>query len=154
MTTVAFRNGILAFDSRVCAEHMIIQKEFTKGIKTENHLCAYAGDVGFGELFLEWVKNGMNPSDPPKTMVNNSAEDIEALVIDKKGNVILWTSAPSGMLPINLGKIPFYAIGTGAEFAFGAMEAGLTAKEAVEIAIKYDQNSGQPVKTISFKRKR
>lgn len=154
MTTVCYKNGILAFDSRVCANNMIIQKEFIKGIKTENYLCAYAGDVGFGEMFLEWVKNGMNPSDPPKTMINNSAEDLEALVIDKRGNVTLWNSAPSGMLPVSLGKISFYAIGTGAEFAFGAMEAGFTAKEAVEVAIKYDHNSGQPVKTISFKRRK
>jgi ATP-dependent protease HslVU (ClpYQ) peptidase subunit len=43
-----------------------------------------------------------------------------------------------------------YAIGSGATFALAALETGVTAKEAVKIACKFDPNSGQGVKSYKF----
>lgn len=41
-----------------------------------------------------------------------------------------------------------YAIGSGADFALGAMHAGKSAAVAVKIACELDPNSGLPVETI------
>ena len=42
-----------------------------------------------------------------------------------------------------------FAIGSGQDFAMGAMYSGKTAVEAVRIAIKLDANSGGPVRSIT-----
>lgn len=46
-------------------------------------------------------------------------------------------------------------LGSGAEYARGALDAGATTAQAVEIAIRHDSNSGGPVQTtlLPFKRK-
>ncbi len=45
---------------------------------------------------------------------------------------------------------PFYAIGSGEQAAMVAMHMGATAKEAVKMAIKVDENSGGPVKEFTY----
>lgn len=45
----------------------------------------------------------------------------------------------------------FITMGTGADYAMGAMEAGKTAKEAVKIATKYDVNSGGDILVFDTK---
>ena len=45
------------------------------------------------------------------------------------------------------------AIGTGSQFAYGAMEAGMTAPQAVAVACKRDTNSALPVKTLELQTK-
>lgn len=45
---------------------------------------------------------------------------------------------------------PFYAIGSGADFAMGAMAAGKCAKEAVAIAAKLDAWSGGEIDAVEF----
>jgi 20S proteasome alpha/beta subunit len=44
----------------------------------------------------------------------------------------------------------FVAIGSGSEFALGALECGKGAVQAVEIACRRDANSGFPVESISL----
>lgn len=43
------------------------------------------------------------------------------------------------------------AVGSGYQFALGAMAAGKTAKQAVEIACRYDNNSQAPVRVVPLK---
>ena len=43
-----------------------------------------------------------------------------------------------------------YACGTGSKAALGAMMAGASARQAVEIACKLDPNSGPPIKTLKI----
>lgn len=45
----------------------------------------------------------------------------------------------------------YFALGSGGNFALGAVLAGKTAKEAVEIAKKLDINSGGKIKTVKIK---
>jgi len=47
---------------------------------------------------------------------------------------------------------PFTAIGSGKEFAIGAMAAGKSAPDAVRIACRYDINSRPPVHTVKLER--
>ena len=44
---------------------------------------------------------------------------------------------------------PFYAIGSGPEYALGAMETGADAVAAVRIACKYDVYSEPPIMTLA-----
>lgn len=48
---------------------------------------------------------------------------------------------------------PFAAIGTGKEFAMGAMAAGKSAAESVRIACRYDINSRLPIHVVALAKK-
>ncbi|ODT84837.1 hypothetical protein [Phenylobacterium sp. SCN 70-31] len=52
---------------------------------------------------------------------------------------------------ICLSGAEYYAIGSGSEFALGAMAMGASAEEAVRAAIKHDCYSGGEINTISHK---
>ena len=45
-------------------------------------------------------------------------------------------------------RLRFYAIGSGCEFATGAMEMGATAEEAVQVAIKHSTSCGGPINVL------
>ena len=65
-----------------------------------------------------------------------------ALVLNTDGSVDGFFDTPMG---VEMGRVA--ALGSGLEFAMGAMYAGKSAKEAVEIACKLDNGSAKPVKT-------
>jgi 20S proteasome alpha/beta subunit len=44
---------------------------------------------------------------------------------------------------------PFYAIGSGRDFAMGAMQAGASAERAIEVACELDAYSSKPVEVVS-----
>jgi hypothetical protein len=46
--------------------------------------------------------------------------------------------------------MPYFAIGTGSKYALGALSAGATVKEAVEIACKYDLYCSAPIQEITL----
>jgi ATP-dependent protease HslVU (ClpYQ) peptidase subunit len=83
------------------------------------------------------------------------------------GNILNWLYDPTGRVP-KLGNVdlvmlnhrheiytaisltnwlqmsqPFYAIGSGSEYAMGAMEAGKTPQEAIKVASKFDSSTGK-----------
>ncbi|MER9390093.1 hypothetical protein [Mesorhizobium sp. M0435] len=47
-------------------------------------------------------------------------------------------------------EAPFFAIGSGTEFALGPLHAGRTAEEAVRIASEYDSLTGGPIHTAKL----
>lgn len=48
-------------------------------------------------------------------------------------------------------KNGFYAVGSGANYALGALEAGATPKKAVKIAAQYDAGTNKDVREVSLK---
>ena len=56
-----------------------------------------------------------------------------------------WEICGSHWLEI---RMPFYAVGSGRDFAIGAMHCGKTPAEAVEIASKYDLKTGMEIDVV------
>lgn len=144
MTTVAVRDGVLAFDGRVTADGTIVSDSFKKGICKNGKLIGCAGNAAYITAFLEWAVNG---GEVPKNH-DGKTENICGIVIDQKGRVTEYTE---GMLPCDLGKKEFYAVGSGWHFAMGAMAAGASAIEAVKIAARFDTNTGGRIRSVEFK---
>ena len=67
---------------------------------------------------------------------------IEALRLDERG-LQHWSTVNGGWLDIREKR---WAIGTGAWFALGAMDAGATVQRAVQIAVKRDAGSAGRVR--------
>lgn len=72
--------------------------------------------------------------------------DMECLIVHKSGQVFLQEgyNAP---YPVDG---PFFAVGSGAEIAIGAMAMGASAEQAVKIAAMYDTQTGGKVTVLSL----
>ncbi|HEY9515425.1 MAG TPA: hypothetical protein VIQ74_07040 [Gemmatimonadaceae bacterium] len=155
MTTICFRDGILASDSLVswCSEagggtkyEAIKLYRVTGQLPGTNYgeyLVGIAGSVPAGQSFLEWLQKG---GEPPESLVKDRAEADVLLVSKETGKAVVMDAAGAVMLE----NAPFYAIGSGRNPALAAMHAGKGAAEAVEIACRIDLYSGGTLQVMQF----
>ena len=133
MTTIAFKDGVLAADSHIACGGLrsgTAQKIFEHGGG------AIAGAGAYAEFlrFKDWIVDGADPEKRPEL------KESDLIWIKPDGSVVEFE--PTGQLAY---EAPFYALGSGRELAIGAMAAGASAEEAVRIAIDWSQGSGGEV---------
>ena len=103
----------------------------------------HIGLAGNVDTFPEVIAFFLDPSNVEKTPKLKGGEGI---ILSEDGKI--WTFAdPSKWLYIDQ---PYYAIGTGMNFAMGAMSAGATPYEAVKYAEKLDPQTGMGVTKIDI----
>lgn len=100
-----------------------------------------SGDVEICTAVEEWIKLGCKgtpklPDDP----------QFAALIVVKSGDVYFMSGSTFAH---SMGKTK-WAIGSGADYALGAMYAGMDAKQAVMIASQLDTGTGLGVDSVSF----
>jgi hypothetical protein len=147
MTTIAVRDGIVAFDSRTSEcdgtiREMMDRKAFV-GVR---HRVIYTGCGWSSELYravrmleemrmLPWHRKRMRKIDLKLT-----DDETEAVVIESNGTIYLYDKG--GWYPCSEA---FLAFGSGKDAAHGAMHMGATAQRAVEVACRVDIQTGPPV---------
>lgn len=131
----------MAADSlRACA--YISQEPARKIHVIRGELIGLAGAVSDVNQFIEWYKDGAAPEYYP------IIPDCVALVVGPyRGRIVCKRF--EGPYPSITRK--FCAVGSGAEFAMGAMVLGHSAKEAVRAAAKLDMNTGGPIRAKRLK---
>lgn len=134
MTTIAFDGEHIAADSMLSGAYVDTAEKI---FKISGGYLMMAGSYSEGLIFKKWCKDRTKPK--PKL------DDFEALEI--RGKKVMYYD--EGIEPIPL-KAPA-AIGTGCQFAMGAMLAGATAKEAVKIASKLDEATGGRIKVVKVR---
>lgn len=144
MTTIVYRSGILAADSRAYSGGREPMGDKVK-VHTLGNGLGYAGVSssipGGAERVIAWL-NAEQPED------FDLPEKFTALMLDQDGKVYYAcdTRYMSGPLTGD-----FFAIGSGNEYAIGAMKRGASAIEAVKVAIDCDVWSGPPINAIDTK---
>lgn len=133
MTTIAFDGKNIASDSQVGGSYL--DGGIEKVIKAGKSYFGAAGNLDHMVGFFAWQKGG----DKPKI-----DDNFEALEI--RGKTTYWWG--QALVPCKI-KSPA-AIGSGAQFAMGAMLAGATAKEAVKIAAKLDSGTGRTIRSVTI----
>ncbi len=172
MTTIAYKDGVMASDSRVSVEpaagdagatriyraaklyRKTIQPTKRKvlvggAIKTipdgkpYDVIIGLAGESAPGLVLLDWYGSG----DPEPESINGaeSTADFTALILTHEG----LFEADGYCRPEQI-LDECYAVGTGAHAAMGAMRAGKSAEEAVEIACTIDIYSALPLQTMKL----
>lgn len=141
MTTVAYRNGRLAADTLHCiagmkANHSKISRCEDK--EGREYLIASAGNVSDCAALEQWYKNGA-VGIPQYTLFKDDVPTASALIVHEDGRVLYVDTYGH---EISIQPHDFFAIGSGAAVAMGAMHAGATAVKAVEIAIMVDMSTG------------
>jgi len=157
MTVICFKDDVLACDS-LWSDNALKAAYTTKIAKLENGFL-YGSSGDNDDRDLKKLISRMRPKvnldveDFPSTRALRELElnSITAMVIFKQKIFIISidTSEEGEGVGVFCPTHPFYAIGSGRDLAFGAMEAGASAFDAVKIACKYDLNCEGPIHTLT-----
>ena len=112
----------------------------------QRFLVGFAGSGTYALAILGWMRG---ETARPEPLAFLKADDLEkqcALVIDERRRV--WQLGNDLQYSRMLER--FYAYGGGQDFAWGALEAGASAVQAVRIAIKRSDYAGLGVDTVTF----
>lgn len=109
-------------------------------------LIGWSGTVSEVAEFTEWFGKTLKkqPCKPPKDV---GWTNMMAMVVSPGGDVYEYRN---NTMPFRC-HAKYYAIGSGSDFALGAMAHGATAYEAVIAAIAHDVNSGIPIIEMEWK---
>lgn len=134
MTTIAFRDGILAADGRMTYGDTIFSDANRKIHRlSDGALFALCGDVSYVQPMLDALED--DESDLPEAADGSS---FTAVIVEKDGKVRIYEGR-GGYIALDA---PYYAFGSGEEYALGAMDMGASAEQAVRVACGRDLGSG------------
>jgi hypothetical protein len=143
MTTIAWDGKTLAADTQATSSGMPY-----KAIKlfalADGSLFAGSGDYGQILAVKDWLEGGSVLADRPK------ADDFAGLLVTPTGEAFKLEDA---LMRIPLFQ-PFFAIGSGRDFAMAAMHCGRRAREAIEIATLFDVFTGGEIVAFEVNRSR
>jgi ATP-dependent protease HslVU (ClpYQ) peptidase subunit len=137
VTTIAYRDGVMAGDGRTTLGDMVVSDTVTKVSRVKGELLGWSGSVEEAEKIKAAVRKGAEPQE---------GLDVTALRVNSDGDIFLY----EGTMWVKK-TAPYYAIGTGAPYALGAMDAGADAAQAALIGSKRDTSSGGKIKKVTFR---
>lgn len=141
MTTIVYRDGVIAYDSQVTRGDVITDDAYEKCIELKGIKFFCSGAVSDHQRLID-VYFGAKAE---------GSIDASALVVDGESLMHVAVDDDTGLwkTPIRLDRV--YAIGSGTPYAFAAMDMGASARKAVEIAAKRDTNTGGTIRTVNIK---
>lgn len=147
MTTIAWDGRTLAAD-RLCTAGYV-SFEVTPKIRRapDGRLLGASGKVDVSCLFMDWLELAPEHRGPRPPQVQIEEAGCVALEIEPCGRI--WRHERFGRYEI--ANAP-HAIGSGSEFAVGAMLAGADAHGAVRIAASVNAATGGKVDVLTLKR--
>lgn len=145
MTTLAYRDGVLAGDSLITSDGKRVGSMTKIARRSDGALCGVAGCASHIRAVLAWFLDGETPDDRPVI------KDGDASFIIVRANGKVESHDERGFSD---DTAPFHALGSGRDVAMGAMATGSTAIDAVKIAAKIDLCTGGPIRWVARKGKR
>lgn len=150
MTTVCWDGKTMAADKQMntgSMKHLVARSKIRAG---EYHglpaIFGGAGTTVYSDAVIEWLVAGMPDEHKPEMPAN---PDSFTVIVATEAGVFEYIDS---LRPIPLGQTK-WAVGSGGEYAFGAMDAGASAKRAVEIACGRDVNSGFGIDALTLRKK-
>lgn len=141
MTTIVFRDGVLAADTAVFDRGCYCGQAEKIHRAPNGSLFGAAGALGDLVRFKDWMMAG----EPEDKRPEFRDDDSEAIVIRPDGTVHWFGTRDYAEI---VGD--FHAIGSGFRVAMGAFAAGATAEQAIEIAADIDSHTRRPIKVLKL----
>ena len=150
MTTIAYRDNQMATDSRAYSgvgSMPIGSKNKLHRISDGTLLGVSTTRPGLSELVVEYFQACID--DPDKEHEQPAVDKHHLILLLVKPNGDVFFACDSLMLsgPI---EAEYFAIGSGCDYAMGAMAMGAKPAVAVATAIKHDVYSGYPIRTTKL----
>lgn len=133
MTIWVYRNGVLASDSAIFADTIVVGT-IRKITKEAGWLAAGAGNARDMALFLDTFEANIEEAEEEFAISSDAKlENLAGIIVSPKGEVY---HIDSGGYPYQC-DAEFHAGGIGEPMAMGALAMGATAEEAVQVCIDY-----------------
>ena len=142
MTTIAWDGQHLAADKQM-GGRLRTGKIFPLG---DGQYLAGAGDFCQIVEIATWIMQGALEQAKPSLPDEMSSE----LLIVHPDGTAYWLTWPY-LRKVKLNE-PFASLGSGGEYALGALAMGATAKQAVQIATRYDPHTGGGITNIKVRK--
>lgn len=144
MTTIAYRNGVLAADSGVWIGEAALPfaRKLAKG--KSGTLYGVSGSAAEGAKFIAWVEAGEIGDCPRGEAIEGDRSSFIAIAVAATGQVRLIVARGDEIY-----EAPYFAIGAGNVGALCALYAGADAIGAVEAAIAHAPGAMAPIQSIS-----
>lgn len=141
VTTIVYRDGILASDSGVFDRGVLVARTPDKIWRNpDGSLAGFTGCFGDLAKFREWMQGGCEGDAP------DMQDDCEGLQIMPDGTVYWYGDKARKIRQDG----PFFPIGAGFRIAIGALHMGATAEQAVQICCDLDDSTAGPVYTLEL----
>lgn len=138
MTTIAFKDGVLAADTAMCQGGTMIGRVVKIVRRDDGDMAGAAGNANFNALFIAWFLAGENDEQPKAT--ESERHHDRGVIFRKAGDIDVFEV--NGAFRC---EADYFAFGSGMDYALGAMFAGAGAGTAVHAAVKHDPHSGGDV---------
>lgn len=138
MTTIVAHGRSMAADCQLTSANGTHYG--TKLFKVNGSIIGICGNFEQALKFIEWRRN----PDTIPTFKNDYS--VEALELSPSQGLFYW-GTEFVAVPI---EEPFYAIGSGSNFAIGAMAKGADAREALKVAAQWDAYTGSVHKVMTL----
>lgn len=147
MTVIAWDGFTLAADR--LANMNGLKASVSKLRRINGNLVGGAGDLSVLMALFHWYEQGADPKNLPDGQRDKDRWSSLLIITPEKK---IYKIEQDGY-PFLINE-PFFAIGTGRDFAIATMLLGFSARKAVQVASKYDAGCGLGVDTLTFKRGR
>lgn len=142
MSTIAYRDGIMAADS-LCVGADTRWGEVEKIIAGDGCMGGAVGPAAAAASYCRWITDRCTDDD---MYFGDAFDDAEGLLVLADRTIWCW----SGKRRLFKLDTPFTAIGSGAKIAMGAMAMGASAEKAVQIASQFDVYTGGRITTLAL----
>lgn len=143
MTTLAYKEGVIAVDSQATAGNLIVDDDYDKRVVTDHgdfYFCGTPCDVdSFVTEYLTGNKQG------------SFNWECYAFYVDLNNDLYIITQDSDALFYADrCNPNKHYSLGSGSSFALAAMDMGASAKEAVKMAKKRDTGTGGKIRTYKL----
>jgi len=140
MTTIAYKDGIIAYDGRCTAGGTIVYDDYEKMRERDGAFFFGAGGTSEINDLIKAYHGEEITGDCGASAIVCKAGELSLIGYDD-GKI--WES------PVRPDKP--YAIGSGRDHAFTALDMGASAYQAIEMAAKRDTGTGGKIRTFTIK---
>lgn len=140
MTTLVYRDGVLASDSGAEINGWRTPSAFQKVWQTKWCLLGVTGDY---HVAMAHIPDLLLQGQPMPDYVADLGESARIVAIFKDEAVVF-----EGKGRFNVSLAPYLAFGSGMPVALGALHAGATAEQAVAAAIAFDTSSCGAIQSV------
>lgn len=140
MTTIAYKDGVIAYDSLATRGGVVFDFDADKHHQVGEAHLFIAGSAHDVRDFLDAYQSGSTEKDL----------DIEAILVEDNNIYLCSTTDAGDFWRCKIRAEQAYAIGSGSDFALTAMDMGATAEESVIMASKRDINTGGKIRTYEI----
>ena len=142
MTCITYKDGIIAYDSRITEGRTIVDDDCNKRSQVGKLNFFLCGDVAGEEALIRSYVTGLVTEEDAEKAANSMA-----WVVDR-GNIYRLLTIGEDLLIEPQRLTNTAALGSGGPYALGAMDSGASAKEAVKIASGRDVSTGGKIRAF------